>query len=187
MRTRKTQLKFLFIGVDWNRKGGPSAIELVEKLNNLGIAAHLTIVGCKVPDEVKLSKCISHISFIAKSEKQGIDRLTKLYEEAHFFILPTKADCTPVVFSEAMSFGLPVITTDVGGCSSIVINGVSGFCFKESMFIEESLRSITMVNQDKSKYEALALNSFTFYSDNLSWSINGRKIIESLNELLSNS
>ncbi len=38
--------KLLFIGVDWERKGGDVALKVVELLNNMGVQTELHIVGC---------------------------------------------------------------------------------------------------------------------------------------------
>ena len=46
-----------------------------------------------------------------------------MYKKAHFFIMPTKAECVGMSFIEAMSFALPIIGTDVGGVPEAVIDG----------------------------------------------------------------
>lgn len=49
---RKQACKLLFIGVDWQRKGGDTAFGIAEVLNAQGIETELHIVGCKPPYEV---------------------------------------------------------------------------------------------------------------------------------------
>ncbi|MGN6530520.1 MAG: glycosyltransferase, partial [Ginsengibacter sp.] len=91
---------------------------MVKYLNEKYVKTELTIVGCSPPERVSLPDFVHVHGFIDKSKKEGKNLINKLYSENHFFILPTIAECTPVVFSEANSFGLPVITTNTGGISS---------------------------------------------------------------------
>ena len=67
--------------------------------------------------------------FVSKASQAGSHTLHELFARSHFLILPTRADCTPVVIPEACSFGLPVLTSDVGGIPTIVQNGTNGFAF----------------------------------------------------------
>ncbi|WP_137463714.1 glycosyltransferase, partial [Escherichia coli] len=48
-------------------------------------------------------------------------------------LLPTIADCYGMVFCEAAAFGLPVVATDTGGVSSIVINERTGILIKDPL------------------------------------------------------
>jgi len=53
------------------------------------------------------------------------------------FVNVSSSEGLPVSIMEAISFGIPVIATDVGGTSEIVINGVSGFLLPEHFRPEE--------------------------------------------------
>ena len=48
------------------------------------------------------------------------------YRSADLFVLPSEFDNSPNVALEAMSCGIPVIATDVGGVGEYVKNGVNG-------------------------------------------------------------
>ncbi len=151
-RERKTK-SFLLMGIDWHRKGAGIAIEVVRRLNKQGIAARLTIVGCAVPAGVVLPDFVTHYPFVSKNNEQGIALLQELFTRADFFILPTQADYTPVVFSEAASYGLPVITTNVGGCASVVLDGVTGFCVARENFVETAVEKIHWLCRNQAIYE----------------------------------
>ena len=49
-----------------------------------------------------------------------------LYSAADIFILPSRKEGLPMVLLEAMSAGLPIIATDVGGVSEAIRDGESG-------------------------------------------------------------
>ena len=144
-RKRKLQKDFLFIGVDWFRKGAGIAIDTVSRLNKMGIPSLLPLLVALLPAGIILPDFVVHHPFISKNGEAGLNMLRTFYERADFFLLPTQADCTPVVFSEAASYGLPVITTDVGGCKSVVIDNVTGYCISRENFTAEAAEKISSV------------------------------------------
>ena len=56
----------------------------------------------------------------------GQDELPEQYAWADVFCLPSFAEGLPVVLMEAMSTGLPVVTTRIAGIPELVEDGVSG-------------------------------------------------------------
>jgi glycosyltransferase involved in cell wall biosynthesis len=55
------------------------------------------------------------------------DDVTPFYRQADIFVLTSDWEGTPNVVLEAMAAGLPVVATDVGGVSDLVIHGETGF------------------------------------------------------------
>lgn len=53
-------------------------------------------------------------------------RARQLYADAQFALLTSHEEGMPNAILEAMAAGLPVVTTDVGGCSELVEDGVTG-------------------------------------------------------------
>jgi glycosyltransferase involved in cell wall biosynthesis len=61
-----------------------------------------------------------------------LDQLMPLYREFDLFALPTRpGEGIPRVLMEAMSSGLPVVTTDVSGIASLITNGDNGLLVPE--------------------------------------------------------
>src|SRR5260370_21113533 len=125
-RQRSDQCKLLFVGRDWNRKGGPIAFETLLKLEERGIQAELIICGC-IPPKAFSHERMRIIPYLNRKDPVQRRELEMLYETADFFLLPTRADCTPMVFCEASSFGLPIIAPDIGGVHEIIRDGENGF------------------------------------------------------------
>jgi glycosyltransferase involved in cell wall biosynthesis len=182
-RKRRAKKSFLFIGVDWYRKGADLAIKTISELNEMGIPSVISIVGCPVPAGITLPDFVMHYPFIAK-DRDGMNMLRMLYQHANFFLLPTQADCTPVVFSEAASYGLPVITTNVGGCTSVVIDKVTGYCIDREKFVAEAAEKIASVCNDDELYEILSWGAFYHYKKELNWETIGKKAVSALEEVL---
>ena len=117
-------LKLLFVGVKWKSKGGPIAIEALNKLNERGINTELTVVGCK-PQEKNCSG-LKIIPFLDKSNYQDLQSLYNLYNSSHFFILPTRNEAVGIVFSESAAFGLPCIASNTGGIPDYIEDNITG-------------------------------------------------------------
>ncbi len=87
------------------------------------VDVHLTLVG----------ECLTLFGrardrgrgYLDKSRPKHAARLRALYAAAHLFVLPTRADCTPMVLAEAGAHGTPVLVTDTGGVGSLVMEGVT--------------------------------------------------------------
>jgi len=58
-------------------------------------------------------------------------RLAGFYRKARFIVVPSECfEMCPLVISEAMSHGLPVIASNIGGLPEIVEDGVTGLLFE---------------------------------------------------------
>jgi len=117
-------LKLLFVGRDWERKGGNIAYNTMKSLNEKGFEAHLTVVGCIPPIADQKMKVIP---FLNKNKKEDAEILRRLYIESNFFIMPSRKECYGVVFCESAAFGLPVLSSITGGIPTIVKDGVNGY------------------------------------------------------------
>jgi glycosyltransferase involved in cell wall biosynthesis len=180
---RPTDLcKLLFLGVDWIRKGGDVAYAVAEKLNQSGLKTELTIVGCD-PANSSLPEFVKPLGFISKATAAGQDRISQLLLESHFLILPTLADCTPIVLCEANSLGVPCLSTKVGGLPTTIRNGINGQLFSLDADITDYCDYITNLFTNYQDYKNLALRAFLEYESRLNWEVAGKKIKQSLLEI----
>jgi glycosyltransferase involved in cell wall biosynthesis len=179
----KSICKLLFVGQNWERKGGEAAVRVAKYLNENYIKTELTIVGCTPPESVSLPDFVRIVGFVDKSKNEGEHLINQLYSENHFFILPTIAECTPVVFSEANSFGLPVITTSTGGISSIIRNDVNGRMFGNEIDIPVCSKYIYEIFSDYNRYKNYSLTSFNECITKLNWQVSISKCISYMKSL----
>ena len=176
----RDRCKLLFLGVDWLRKGGNIAYEVAKQLNKSGLPTELTIVGCDPAIDTPIPDFVKPLGFISKATPAGQDRISQLLLEAHFLILPTLADCTPIVFSEANALGVPCLSTTVGGVPTIIRNCANGRLFAPDVQISEYCDYITNLFGDYADYQALALSAFNEYESRLNWRVAGQRVKELL-------
>ncbi len=75
----------------------------------------------------------------------ALDQLLPLYRDFDLFVLPTRpGEGIPRVLMEAMAGGVPIVTTDVSGISSLITSGENGLLVPEGSTpaMVEGLRSL---------------------------------------------
>ena len=173
--------KLLFIGVDWQRKGGDIALKVAELLNKKGIRTELHIIGCKPPSQTP--EYVKLYGYISKTTIEGKARLERLFSESHFLILPAKAECYGIVLTEASSFGLPSIATNVGGIPTIIHNGKNGYVFPSDECQNNFCECIARIFSSSHEYKQLSISAFNEYSQRLNWNSSGKKVSDLMHTL----
>lgn len=157
------QCHLLFLARDWHRKGGGIALETFLELRKEGFQVSLTICGC-VAEQAEDIEGVTVIPYLDKALDTDRQRYHKLMCQSHFLILPTLADCTPMVFAEANAYGMPVITTNTGGIPSLITeeNGCllppnsDGKAYAEvvgNLFFRDPNRYQRLVRSSRHRYE----------------------------------
>jgi glycosyltransferase involved in cell wall biosynthesis len=112
-------LRILFVGAQFERKGGR---ELLEAARGLGEEVELDLVtgseDVNVPAGVRAT--------VHRGLKPQSERLIQLYQAADIFALPSRGDCMPQAVAEALACGLPVVATSVGAMAEMVLDDVNG-------------------------------------------------------------
>ncbi|HEX3598004.1 MAG TPA: glycosyltransferase family 4 protein [Polyangiaceae bacterium] len=109
--------RILFVGGDFARKGGDLLLKVFR--DRLRGKAELDIVTrTDLPEEPGIRV---HHNIQANS-----DKLLGLYGSSDIFVVPTRADCYPLVCMEALAAGLPLVATRVGGIRDMVREGETG-------------------------------------------------------------
>ncbi|WP_439503614.1 glycosyltransferase family 4 protein [Methylophaga sp.] len=162
------KINLLFVGRDWKRKGGDLVIAIFKLLKSKGHAVKLTIIGNN-PEEAQLLEDIVIIPYIDKSVPEQKKKYFDILSEAHFLILPTRADCTPMVIAEANAFGTPVITTNVGGIPTLVEEGKNGFLLDINSTEEKYVELIMQTFNDPKLFKDLCMTSRIRFDTCLNW------------------
>ena len=173
----------LFLASNWEFKGGEIALKVVAELNRSGLETQLTVVGCRVPPGEHLPPYVRVLGFLNKNTAEGLSQLNRVLAEAHFLILPTRADACPHAFAEANSFGVPCVATDVGGVATAVRDGLNGTTLPFSAPVSQYCAYISDLMSNYSLYKQLALSSFHEYETRLNWSVAGITVKRLLDEI----
>ena len=113
------RVRILFVGGQFERKGGP---ELLEAAGRLGSVVRLDLVtGSDVGDIPAGLDAQVHRGLRPQSKE-----LIELYRAADLFVLPSRGDCMPQAVAEALAAGLPVVASRVGAISEMVTDGING-------------------------------------------------------------
>lgn len=169
-RSRHT-VKFLFLGKHWNRKGGDIVFKVIKALHAAGQPVELNFVGCHPPEQEEIPGYIKCHGFISKRTPEGVAKITQLLRESHFLFVPSRAEAYGIVFCEANAFGLPCLTSYVGGISTVVKDNINGMTFALDAPVNIYCDYIMDLMQNYSRYEELALSSFNEYETRLNWGI----------------
>ena len=130
-------LKYLTIPVKWTHLGGGTEMTRIKAIAN----SFLSTIEWNFPG------ALPHLAIMDFYSQESID----------LFINVSSSEGVPVSVMEAISFGIPVIATDVGGTREIV-NDKLGFLLKSHPDAEEIARSIMAVISDP-EYSIYRLNA----------------------------
>jgi glycosyltransferase involved in cell wall biosynthesis len=123
--------RLLFVGTYGRRKGVFELVEAVASVRARGFDVSLEIVGQpeSPADDARLRELVASRDLGDAITFAGIRRASELggvYSAADLLCLPSYQELLPMVLLEAMSCGVPVIATRVGGIPDLVDEGRSG-------------------------------------------------------------
>lgn len=162
-------LNILFLGVDWERKGGAIAVEACQWLNAQGIKSTLHIVGIRKLDEnIKKLPCINYVGFLNKNDPEQYLKLTRIIKESHCLLLPTLAECSAIAFCEASANGLPIFSHITGGTRNYITDGENGYLLPIGASGIDFGRKISEC-LFSGELERMSLHATKIYSEKLNW------------------
>lgn len=126
---RYARANILFIGRDWERKGGPLVHQAFLLLKKKIPHATLTIVGPTV--QPVFGDGIIFKGFLRKNKFFERRKIKKLYLEASLFCTPSVCETWGLVYVEAAASGLPIVGTDEWAMPDIVVSGKTGLLIQE--------------------------------------------------------
>jgi glycosyltransferase involved in cell wall biosynthesis len=156
----------LFVGVDWERKGGPDLVAAFKLVLKVCPDARLTIVGASPKLEVPNCNVVGQVR---------LDNVSQYYNDASLFCLPSKLEPAALVFLEAAAYELPVVATDVGGTADRVIDGETGFLVKPGD-VQGLSKVLIKLIQDPETCRALGENGRRLVLEKYTWEQVGAEI-----------
>lgn len=145
-RGNRAAFTFLFVGTDFERKGGFEVVEAFADVHRRHAGARLLIVSSdpRQPnpdravhswvDTARRTRVLEQLDRLEASDVAErhllLDRarlLREFYPRADAFVMPSHAEGFGFTNVEALSFGLPVISSSVGPIPEVIRDGVTGF------------------------------------------------------------
>lgn len=160
--TNKSHINLLSVGQFIHRKGYDVLLKAIQSIDNI----HLTIVGGKPTEEylqlvesLNLQKKVTFIDFVVK------DELAEFYKNSDVFVLPTREDIWGLVINEAISYGLPVISTSECG-AMVELNSKCniGYIYHPEN-INELSQSITKLINNYNYYKECNINAISLSNE----------------------
>jgi hypothetical protein len=109
-------LRLLFVGNDVARKGLPTLLAALPEVGRRVVLAVVT------GDAVQPTAGVQVHAGVSADSPEAI----RLFAETDVLVLPTRADCVPLVVLEGMAAGLPVVSTPIGAIPELL--GGAGIC-----------------------------------------------------------
>lgn len=166
----RERLQLLYVGYDWDRKQGDLAMATRDALETLGIPTELIVVGREAKD-LKDQYGLTVLGKLDKKDAHAMDQLTKALAEAHFLVVPSKAECYGMVYAEASAYGIPSVACNVGGVPTVVKDGVNGWLFDAAGPATTIAEKLARVWSDAERYQRMALSTRDHYDSHLDWSV----------------
>ena len=179
--------RFVFVGVDWRRKGGDVAVAIVRRLNELGIKSVLSVVGCRPPLTAEDLRYVDCLGFLSKKNARERDLLSQVLLQSHFLLLPTRADCSALVFNEGSAFALPSIARAVGGLSNSVLHGETGLLLPADAGVEAYCDALQPLLSDRDRYAEMCAAAYSDYVTRVNWQVSGARFVSELQRAVSES
>jgi len=164
----------LFVGVQWEYKGGPELVEAFRRLPERHRDARLVIVG--VTPEIDDERC-EIIGRVSASE------VSRHYRSAAIFCLPTKIDPFGIVFIEAMMHKVAVVAPRHGALIDFISEKDTGLLFSPGS-VDEIVQQLTWLFDHPDERQAIAERGCQAVRDTYNWDVVGDRFRSEILEVL---
>lgn len=153
----------LFLARTEEAKGLFDAIEAFIELKKKYPTMKLTIAGdgfakekaMQIIDQHQLNESVEFVGFVKGKEKASV------FINSHIYLFPSYSEGMPNSVLEAMAFGLPVITTPVGGLTDFFEDGKHGN-YVEIKKAHQIVEKTQAIIEDKELYKKISLENFEY-------------------------
>lgn len=116
----------LFVGRDFDRKGGALLLEAFADVRRRVPEACLRFVGGRPSRRAVVPPGVEFLGFLSRDSAHGSSGMREAYESASVFCIPTRFDPFGTSFVEAMLYGLPCVGPAVWAVPEIIAHEETG-------------------------------------------------------------
>lgn len=167
----------LFVGFDFERKGGPLLLEAFKRVRKTFADARLVMIG---PSKRIFQIDQEGVEFLGPVFDRNIVR--RYFEEASVFAMPSLCEPFGLVFLEAMAHQLPCIGADVDAMPEIIKNGETGFVV-DPQDTEQLAERLIKILTDQPLARAMGQTGFERLKTHFSWERVGLCVYNALIEM----
>jgi len=167
----------LFVGIDWERKGGPDLLCAFQIVLEKHPDANLTIVGCS--PEITIPNCTA-------LGKIRADEMGAYFQRASIFCLPTRMEPFGVAFIDALYYKLPIVATNIGAIPDFVKDGKNGYLVNPGD-IEGLARHLDILLSDPHQCKSFGEHGYALANANYSWDGVSEKLAGAIRKKLTES
>ena len=149
-RTVGSERNVLYTGVLRARKGLFDLMKCAKLVNAIFPDVKFKICGTgpllsKLKEQARSDGLQDQIIFLGRVNKQ---KLIQTYQNATIQVIPSIYEGLPTVLLEAMSCGLPVVATNIGGIREVISSGENGILFSPGSPKEMADAIIKLLNDE---------------------------------------
>ncbi len=143
------------------------------------IGRNAEITSVEINDFIKKNNLIN-INYLGPKYD---DDKEKILNEKSILVFPSKNDAFPLVILEAMKYGIPVISSDEGGISDIIIEEKTGFII-EDINAEKIVNKVKYLIETPEKFDQMSENSIECFNSKFTLESFENNIINVFSEIL---
>jgi glycosyltransferase involved in cell wall biosynthesis len=178
----KSSKTILFFGQIKDTKGLDILIEAIPEVARILPEVTLVIAGRPWKTDFSLyqaridqlgikDKCVLHIRYIPN------DEITRYFSAADVVVLPYRKIYQSGVILMAMSYGTPVVVSDIPGMTEMITDNVNGYLFSAGSAKSLANRLIRALQDDQGR-ETVAARALDFIQQNHDWEKIGKMTAE---------
>ena len=175
--------RILFVGKDWEGKGGGVAVKTLCDLTERGLTATLDVVG---PTE-KLCGALNNVRWhghLCKTDPRDFEKLKTLFKRSHVLLVPSQFEGYGVVFAEAAAYGLPSLAFAAYGVKDAVRDGESGVLLPPGSPSKAFADIIVSWVDSHEEYRRFCRGARRFYETECNWGLAVKRLDSAVAEFV---
>ena len=160
--------KILFVGKDFERKGGYHVVEAFKQLRKKMPEAELYVAGPKTNPIKEDIPGYHYLGLCNRSE------LNNLYNKCDVFAMPSYFEAFGIVFVEALTFGLPCLVRNCQDMPYVVEHGKTGLVIDHDDVYQTSEYLYNLLTDET--FKSNVKKNRAYYRDYYSWETVAKRI-----------